>query len=82
MAVDREDWLQHVRDVLRSRHYQWLPEGLGGQPVDVAMTYLLTDIRHVCRLAGISFNDVLEESREQFLREESQMGTGDGSKVL
>jgi hypothetical protein len=73
MAVDRSEWMDHVRSVLRSRHYQWLPEGLGGEPVDVAMTYMLTDIRHVCRMGGINFDELLERSRREFLKEESQI---------
>ncbi len=71
MSVPREQWLSHVKDVIRSRHYTWLPEGLGGEPVDVAMTYLVTDIMHVCRRAGISWEDVLAKSQEQFQREEA-----------
>jgi hypothetical protein len=70
----REHWLDHVRDVIRSRHYTWLPEGLGGEPVDVAMTCLLTDIMHVCRRAGISFEDVSEAARRRFEEEESSLG--------
>jgi hypothetical protein len=70
MAVDRDHWMEDVENVIRSRHYSWLPEGLGGEPVDVAMTYLLTDIRHICRRTGASFETVLEQSRKQFLAEE------------
>ncbi len=52
MAVSRSDWENHIKDVVRSRHYTWLPSGLGGEPVDVAMSYLVTDILHVCRRTG------------------------------
>lgn len=72
MTVDREDWHDHIKNVVRSRHYTWLPEGLGGEPVDVAMTYLTTDIMHVCKLAGISFDEILERGRKQFAGEEQQ----------
>jgi len=74
MTIDREDWLEHVQSIIRSRHYTWLPEGLGGEPVDVAMTWVLTDIRHICQHAGISFDDVLERSREKFEAEEGEFG--------
>ena len=68
----REDWLEHVEAVIRSRHYTWLPEGLGGEAVDVAMAYLMADIMHVCRRSGISWEDVLSRAREQFEREERE----------
>lgn len=72
MYIDRSEWTKHVEQVLRSRHYTWLPEGLAGEPVDVAMTYLTTDIMHICRRAGIDWEDVLAAARERFQREESQ----------
>ena len=56
MTVNRSNWLDDVQAVIRSRHYSWLPEGLGGEPVEVAMTYLLTDILHVCKRTGASFS--------------------------
>ena len=68
----RDDWLEHIESVIRSRHYTWLPEGLGGEPVDVAMAYLAADIMHVCRRAGIDWNDVFRRAREQFEREERE----------
>lgn len=71
MTIDRENWLEHVENVIRSRHYTWLPEGLGGEPVDVAMTYLTTDIMHICKRAGINWSDVLTEAEARFAREEA-----------
>lgn len=73
MSMDRSNWLDHVNEVIRSRHYTWLPEGLGGEPIDVAMTYLVTDIMHVCKAAGISFEDVLRESRQRYEQEEREL---------
>ncbi len=72
MTVNRSNWLDDVQAVIRSRHYSWLPEGLGGEPVDVAMTYLLTDIMHICKRTGASFEAVLEHARNQFREEERQ----------
>ena len=72
MTVDRDDWLHHVKHVIRSRHYTWLPEGLGGESIETAMTYLTTDIMHVCRRAGISWDEVLKRAREQFAKEEAE----------
>lgn len=74
----RADWLEHVEAVLRSRHYTWLPEGLGGEAVDVAMTYLVADIMHVCRRARIPWDAVLQRAREQFEREEAALGSSPG----
>ncbi|MBW3538819.1 MAG: hypothetical protein KY476_00975 [Planctomycetes bacterium] len=71
----RDDWLAHVEEVIRSRHYTWLPEGLGGEPVDVAMTYLLADIMHICRRAGLDWDDVLRRARERFEDEERQVAS-------
>ena len=71
MAVDRRHWLRHVKEVIRSRHYTWLPRGLGGEKVDAAMAYLLTDIMHICKLAGVSFDDLLADARGRFATEES-----------
>lgn len=79
MTVDRSNWLEDVESVIRSRHYSWLPEGLGGEPVDVAMTYLLTDIMHICKRTGASFETVLESSRKQF-REEEQLQSEEGGE--
>ncbi len=70
MTIDRSHWHEAVEAVIRSRHYRWLPEGLGGEPVDVAMTYLLADIMHVCGRTGVSFDAILEKSRQQFREEE------------
>ncbi len=72
MTVDRSDWLEDVEAVIRSRHYNWLPEGLGGEPVDIAMTYLLTDIMHICHRTGANFETVLENARTKFRDEERQ----------
>lgn len=72
MTVDRSDWLDHVKNVIRSRHYTWLPEGLAGEPVDDAMAFIVTDVMHVCKMAGISWEDVLTRSRERFAEEEGE----------
>lgn len=70
MTVNREQWLHHVEEVVRSRHYTWLPSGLGGESVDVAMTFLLTDILHICKLTDTQFEDVLTSAKRQFRAEE------------
>ncbi len=70
MTVSRSDWKDHIEDVVRSRHYTWLPSGLGGEPVNVAMSYLMTDIMHVCRRTGTPWEKVLAEAAARFEQEE------------
>lgn len=70
MTVSRSDWENHIEDVVRSRHYTWLPSGLGGEPVNAAMSYLVTDIMHVCLRTGTSWEKVLAEATARFEQEE------------
>ncbi len=28
----RADWFRHIEQILRSKHYTWIAEGLGGLP--------------------------------------------------
>lgn len=70
MAVDRSHWMDHVERVVRSRHYTWLPEGLGGEDVQTAMAFLTADIMHVCSLSGIDWQKVLKQAEQQFETEE------------
>lgn len=70
MTVDRNHWLYHVKEIIRSRHYTWLPQGLGGESVEEAMTWLATDIMHVCKLAGVPVDRVLDRARLRCEKEE------------
>lgn len=71
MSVDRTHWLHHVKEVIRSRHYTWLPFGLGGKSVEEAMTWLAADIMHVCKLANVPLDRVLDKARQKFDAEEA-----------
>lgn len=71
MTVNRKHWLHHGKQVIRSRHYTWLPQGLGGEPVEEAMTYLATDIMHICKLANFPVDRVLDRARRKFDEEEA-----------
>lgn len=71
MTINREHWLNHVKEVIRSRHYTWLPQGLGGEPVEEAMTCLVADIMHICKLSEIPMEEVLERARRRFEEEEA-----------
>ncbi|APZ95261.1 hypothetical protein [Fuerstiella marisgermanici] len=72
MPVDREHWLDDVDDVIRSRHYTWIPEGLGGEPPKTAMAWVLTDVMHICSRAGIDFDEVMQTAAERFVTEERE----------
>ena len=68
----QKDWSGDIDNVIRSRHYTWLAMGLGGQSVEDAVTSLTIDLMHLCRRKGISWEEVLEEGRRQFEKEESE----------
>ena len=70
MTVSRTHWKDHIEDVVRSRHYTWLPSGLGGETVGSAMSYLVTDIMHVCQRTGMSWEKVLADATARFEHEE------------
>jgi hypothetical protein len=59
--------------VIRSQHYSWLGEGLAGEPPAEALTDIITDIMHICRRQGISWESLLTRSRAQFESEENQV---------
>ena len=67
-----DDWSHKVEQVIRSRHYTWLGEGLGGAPTEEALVAIATDMMHICEHEGISWDQVVEKSREQFAQEEYQ----------
>ncbi|MBI2477248.1 MAG: hypothetical protein HYV60_00935 [Planctomycetia bacterium] len=73
----RKNWSHDVDEVIRSRHYNWLGYGLGGDPVEQAMATLTADIMHICKRRGIPWRTVLERGREQFEQEEAAVS---GSK--
>ncbi len=70
MTVSRTHWKDHIEDVVRSRHYTWLPSGLGGETAGAAMSYLVTDIMHVCLRTGVPWEKVLAEATARFEHEE------------
>ncbi|MDA1053463.1 MAG: hypothetical protein O3C40_23690 [Planctomycetota bacterium] len=66
----RRNWYRKIVDVVRSRHYTWLGEGLGGVPVDEAIVTLTTDVMHVCKRQGIDIDWLIEQSKAKFEQEE------------
>lgn len=74
-ARNRVGWERHVDQVIRSQHYTWLAEGLGGAPLPQALTDIIADMMHICVRQGISWDDLVARSRAQFEREEDQVST-------
>jgi hypothetical protein len=72
---NRDSWDRHVDQIIRSQHYTWLAEGLGGQPVSIALTDIVTDIMHICARQGMSWENLVTRSRAQFDREEAQVSS-------
>jgi hypothetical protein len=68
---NRAHWERHVDQIIRSQHYTWLGEGLGGATPDAALAEILTDIMHICARQGISWENLAARSRAQFEREEA-----------
>lgn len=77
----RNNWSRHIDQVLRSRHYTWLAEGLAGAPLEQALTEITADMMHMCERSGISWESVLEQSHELFSQEESRT-VRDGQTAL
>lgn len=71
MSARRENWSRHVDDIIRSGHYTWIAEGLGGSEPREAMLQIMTDVMHICRRQGIPLNDLLAASRQLVEREEA-----------
>lgn len=70
---DRAGWKNHIQQIVRSQHYTWIGEGLGGEPLAEALTDMMADIMHICASQGISWEDLVARSREQFDREEMEV---------
>lgn len=67
---NRAGWKTHIEQIVRSQHYTWIGEGLGGEPLAEAVTDMLADLMHICAHQGMSWEDLVARSREQFDREE------------
>jgi hypothetical protein len=69
---NREGWERHVDQVIRSQHYTWIAEGLGGVPLPVALCDIVADIMHICQRQGMSWDDLVQRGRAQYEREAAQ----------
>ncbi len=72
-AERRARWSRHIDQVIRSKHYTWIAEGLGGVPLEQALVAIATDIMHICKREGLSCEQLLKRSATQFEHEEAQL---------
>lgn len=69
----RDNWQRRVSNVIRSRHYQWLAECRDGDPVAEVVKDVATDLMHICKQEGITWEQLMEASRRQFEHEEAKV---------
>lgn len=69
----RDNWSHHIDQILRSKHYTWLAEGLGGAPVDEALVAITADLMHICHRAGLSWEQLEARSQTLCEREEAEL---------
>jgi hypothetical protein len=69
---NRAGWKNHIEQIIRSQHYTWIGEGLGGEPLAEALTDMMADIMHICAHQGMSWDQLVTRSRAQFEREEAE----------
>lgn len=68
----RDNWSRHIEQILRSKHYTWIAEGLGGAPLEEALVAITADVMHMCHRTGLSWDELAEESRRLCEREEAE----------
>lgn len=68
----RRNWQKHVRNVVRSRHYGWLAEARDGDPIPEVLKDVTADVMHICKVQGISWEQLMEQSRRQYEVEERE----------
>ncbi len=73
--LPRGDWSRHIDQVIRSKHYTWIAEGLAGAPLREAVTAITVDLMHLCHRTGLSWEQLLADSEELCHSEESQCRT-------
>ncbi len=70
--VTRADWSRHIEQVLRSKHYTWIAEGLAGAPVDEALVAITADLMHICHRSGLSWDELAARGQRLCEREETE----------
>lgn len=70
--ITRNDWSHHIEQILRSKHYTWIAEGLGGAPLKEALVSITADVMHMCHRTGLSWEELLSQSQRLCDREEAE----------
>lgn len=70
--LTRNDWSHHIEQILRSKHYTWIAEGLGGAPLNEALLSITADVMHMCRRTGLSWEELAAQSERLCDREEAE----------
>ena len=68
--VAHHHWVRQIEEIIRSRHYTWIAEGLGGNEVPEAVRQLLVNTMRLAHHAGLDWNDMYAAARQQFECEE------------
>lgn len=68
----RDNWSHHIDQILRSKHYTWIAEGLGGAPLEDALVAITADVMHMCHRAGMSWEELAARSEHLCNREEAE----------
>jgi hypothetical protein len=68
---NRAGWKNHIEQIIRSQHYTWIGEGLGGEPLAEALIDMMADIMQICAHQGMSWKQLVDRSRAKFEREEA-----------
>ncbi|MBM3969542.1 MAG: hypothetical protein FJ302_06730 [Planctomycetes bacterium] len=69
--IARPGWSRHIEQVLRSKHYTWIAEGLGGAPLEEALVAITADLMHICNRAGLSWEELADRGQRLCEREET-----------
>ena len=70
---NHKNWLPHIQQVMRSRHYAWLAEARDGDPIDEVLRDVTADVMHICKRQGISWERLLLGALEQYQAEEEDV---------
>lgn len=70
--ISRDDWSHHIEQILRSKHYTWIAEGLGGAPLQEALVSITADVMHMCNRVGLSWEELAAASQRLCDHEEAE----------
>lgn len=73
-----KNWLRHIRQVMRSRHYSWLAEARDGDPIDDVLRDVTTDVMHICKRQGVSWEQLYHQALQQYEAEEADVVNNTG----